>query len=394
MPSEVARRGTHYTYDLRGNLVGVTDAAGNQTTITYDGLGRKTQVQDPDTGTWTYAYDALGRLTRQTDAVGNQLTFTYDLLGRLTRQQGTPPGGTASTLATHTYDAGGAAAHALGRRTGLTDSSGSTTWTYDQRGRVTGQTQTILGTAYTTQWRYDTLDRPVTLTYPDGEVLTTSYGAHGLPVSAVGTQPYVTGATYSDQLQPLGWTYGNGTTAPVRLLRPAVRAGPDGTIPPPPAAAGTALQFDGQDDYVTAPSIALERRSFSVAGWVYRDPAATGDRVWFAARENDGTRRHLHVEVEPDGQVVLGFWGDDLYSPRRRGDRGRLAPPGGDLRPGQRHVPHLCQRGVGGPGAPRAVRRGAPHHPAGCPRLARPPGPALGRSARRGGGLHHRVQRH
>ncbi len=204
---------TAYTYDRLGNLTGVTDAAGNQTTISYDGLGRKTQVVDPDTGTWTYGYDALGRLTSQTDAVGNRLTFSYDLIGRLTQQQGTPPGGSASTLATHTYDAGGAAAHALGRRTALTDASGSTTWAYDSRGRVTSQTQTILGATYTTGWRYDSLDRPVGLTYPDGEVVTTAYGAHGLPVSAVGHRPYVTGATYSDQLQPLGWTYGNGTTA-------------------------------------------------------------------------------------------------------------------------------------------------------------------------------------
>lgn len=317
VPSDVARRGTHYTYDLRGNLISVTAAAGHQTTITYDGLGRKTQVQDPDTGTWTYAYDALGRLTRQTDAVGNRLTFAYDLLGRLTEQQGAPPGGPATTLAWHTYDTGGAAAHALGRRTRLTDQSGRTTWTYDQRGRVTGQTQIIIDRAYTTRWTYDPLDRPVTLTYPDSEVLTTSYGAHGLPVSAVGTQPYVTGATYSDQLQPLGWTYGNGTTAHFDYYDQPYEAAPDGKTPPPPAAAGgTALQLDGRDDYVTVPSMALERRSFSVAGWVYRDPAATGDRVWFAARENDGNRKHLRLGVRSDGAVFLDFAGEWRSTPR------------------------------------------------------------------------------
>ena len=317
VPADVARRGTHYTYDLQGNLTGVTDAAGNRTTITYDGLGRKTRVQDPDTGTWSYGYDALGHLLRQTDAVGNQLTFTYDLLGRLTRQQGIPPGGTASTLATHTYDTGGGAAHALGRRTGLTDSSGSTTWAYDQRGRVTGQTQTILGTAYTTGWSYDTLDRPVTLTYPDGEVLTTTYGAHGRPLSAVGTHSYVTGATYSDQRQPLGWTYGNGTTAQFDYYDQPYEHAPDGSTPPaaPTPGPGNALQFDGQNAHLTVPSMALDNRSFSVAGWVYRDPAATGERVWFAARERDSTRRHLHLGVQSDGRVALKYWNDDLQTP-------------------------------------------------------------------------------
>ncbi|MAG35305.1 MAG: hypothetical protein CL878_03525 [Dehalococcoidia bacterium] len=199
---------TTYAYDGLGNLTTVTDDANNQTVISYDGLGRKTQVQDPDTGTWSYAYDGLGQLETQTDAKSQTLTFKYDLAGRLDLQKHG-----STVLADHGYDAGGAGANALGRRTSLTDASGSTTWAYDNRGRVTSQTQTILGTAYTTGWSYDSLDRPVTLTYPDSEVVTTSYGAHGQPVSVVGAQSYVTGATYSDQLQPLGWTYGNSTTA-------------------------------------------------------------------------------------------------------------------------------------------------------------------------------------
>ena len=58
---------TTYTYDRLGNLLTVTDAMGNQTTLQYDTLSRKTQMQDPDLGTWTYQYDLTGNLTRQTD---------------------------------------------------------------------------------------------------------------------------------------------------------------------------------------------------------------------------------------------------------------------------------------------------------------------------------------
>ena len=123
-----------------------------------------------------------------------------------------------------------------------------------------------------------------------------------------------------------GWHFDEGTGAAVTDYSGHGRTGTlvngptwvTGEVAPAraPPAHGTALQFDGREDYVTAPSIALERRSFSVAGWVYRDPDVSGDRVWFAARTSDHTRKHLHVEVEPDGQVVLGFWSDDLHSPR------------------------------------------------------------------------------
>ena len=91
------------------------------------GWDARPRSKTPDTGTWRYGYDALGRLTRQTDAVGNRLTFSYDLAGRLTQQQGAPPD----------------------------------------------------GTAYTTGWSYDSLDRPVTLTYPDGEVSPPDMGRTG-----------------------------------------------------------------------------------------------------------------------------------------------------------------------------------------------------------------------
>ena len=181
---------------------------------------------------------------------------------------------------------------------------------------MTGQTQTILGTAYTTGWSYDQLDRPVTLTYPDGELLTTTYGAHGRPLSAVGAQSYVTGATYSDQLQPLGWAYGNGTTVQFDYYDQPYEGAPDGTTPPatPTPGPGSALQFNGRDERITVPTIALDRRSFSVAGWVYRHADATGERVWFAARERDSTRRRLQLAVTGDGRVALKYWRDDLQT--------------------------------------------------------------------------------
>src|SRR5439155_10072788 len=73
---------TTYQYDVLGNLLTVTDAKGNQSTMAYDSLSRKTSMHDPDMGNWTYAYDAAGNLTQQTDAKTQNIYFRYDVLNR------------------------------------------------------------------------------------------------------------------------------------------------------------------------------------------------------------------------------------------------------------------------------------------------------------------------
>lgn len=60
--------------------------------------------------------------------------------------------------------------------------AGITTYQYDRRGRLITETQAFhdMG-AYTTTLEYDTLDRVVTIGYPDGERLTQTYNLRGLP---------------------------------------------------------------------------------------------------------------------------------------------------------------------------------------------------------------------
>ena len=83
-----------------------------------------------------------------------------------------------------------------------------------------------------------------------------------------------------------------------------------------PPVHGTALQFDGREDYVTVPSLALDRRSFSVASWVYRDPDVSGSRVWFSARSGDDTRQDLRLGVHSNGAVFVDFEDDGRSTPR------------------------------------------------------------------------------
>lgn len=78
------------------------------------------------------------------------------------------PALSSSTTVRYGYDLG---SNAIGRRTHMTDTTGSTVWVYDARGRVTGETKLITGAGtFYTQWAYDAADRLKSTTYPGGQV--------------------------------------------------------------------------------------------------------------------------------------------------------------------------------------------------------------------------------
>jgi YD repeat-containing protein len=145
------------------------------------------RLVDPDLGTWRYAYDALGNLTRQTDARGQRVCLYYDSLNRLTgkhyRSDDACPGN--PTLAvSYSYDAINPYLGQFGRgyRTGMSDASGNTSWTYDTRGRVAEEWRTVTGAgSFWTRWDYTSADLLASLVYPGGsggetgETLTYAY---------------------------------------------------------------------------------------------------------------------------------------------------------------------------------------------------------------------------
>jgi RHS repeat-associated protein/uncharacterized repeat protein (TIGR01451 family) len=209
---------TVYDYDVAGNLVTVTDDAGNLTEIEYDALGRKVEMDDPDMGVWSYEYDAAGNLKVQTDALMREITFDYDALNRLTAKHAE-----GETLATYSYDQG---EWGTGRRTGMADASGSAAWAYDARGRVVTETKTIDGIGtYTTTYGYDAADRAVTMTYPDGEIVTSTYNPQGLAESLAGTSSYVTGASYNAMGQMTWLGLGNDVDVTYQYYLPEERNG-------------------------------------------------------------------------------------------------------------------------------------------------------------------------
>ncbi|MEW5745519.1 MAG: RHS repeat-associated core domain-containing protein [Nitrospirota bacterium] len=195
-----------YEYDVLGNLLKVTDARGNQTTMTYDTLSRKIAMNDPDMGRWTYSYDASGNLISQTDAKNQTITFTYDELNRVTKKH--YEGCTTCTDVIYAYDEP-ISSHSVGRLTTVIDISGTASYDYDSLGRAVKTTKTVDSVDYVTETTYDALGRQTSIRYPDGELIEYLYDEAGNLTNVSG---YVTYADYNAVGQAGTITYANGVT--------------------------------------------------------------------------------------------------------------------------------------------------------------------------------------
>ncbi|HMN00461.1 MAG TPA: RHS repeat-associated core domain-containing protein [Anaerolineales bacterium] len=198
--------GVAFTYDPLGNLLTAT-RGGASTALTYDKAGRKTSMDDADMGTWDYSYDALGNLVTQTDARNCTTSLTYDVLNRVTgKSYSNCP---ATTAVTYTYDVG---TNGKGRRTSMGISGADyTSWTYDERGRVVTEAKQITGGGqFVTSFTYNSADLPVTMTYPDGEVLDYDYNNDMRLTSIAGLADYVQSIAYDSAGRMTQMTRGNG----------------------------------------------------------------------------------------------------------------------------------------------------------------------------------------
>ena len=70
-----------YTYDLLNRVTSETDPLGNTRTFTYDKNSRITAVTDRNGNTTRYELD--GNIVKSTDAAGTESQFTYDSLNNL-----------------------------------------------------------------------------------------------------------------------------------------------------------------------------------------------------------------------------------------------------------------------------------------------------------------------
>ncbi|MCB8960924.1 MAG: hypothetical protein H6651_11460 [Ardenticatenales bacterium] len=221
--SELTFSRTRYTYDLKGQLTQVLDAAGNVTTIEYDQMGRKIQLIDPDMGTWQYGYDAAGNLSWQRDSLGQTINFNYDTLHRLTARLAG-----STVLASYGYDDQSGGNAGLGRRTSMTAyapaGNNSATFHYDIHGQMLTEQRTVAGQQYEFRYEYTDGGLPSATYYPGtahtapagwqyGEkVVTDYYWANGQPRALVGDGIYVDEASYNAAGQLTALRLGNNIT--------------------------------------------------------------------------------------------------------------------------------------------------------------------------------------
>ncbi len=191
-----------YTYDALNRLK-ITTRGGSGMTLTYNFGGQKTSMTDPDLGSWNYKYDALGNLKTQIDARGCSLSMSHDDLNRLLNKSSSGTGCGSQVNESFAYNS-------IGLRSSMIDGSGSTAWTYDLRGRQITEKKTITGTAYNTYWTYNSGDQVVSMTYPDGEVVTTAYNNLMQPNSLIGDNTYEANAAYDSAGRMISRTLGNG----------------------------------------------------------------------------------------------------------------------------------------------------------------------------------------
>ncbi|MNW41259.1 tRNA3(Ser)-specific nuclease WapA precursor [compost metagenome] len=148
------------TYDLEGNVVSVTDGNTQQTFYQHDALGRMVAVTDPEQRITKYKYSLAGDLIKveypdntyvekEYNEAGNLIrqineerlvkTYYYDSRGNLTKaldhaNQFTEYQYNNDNLLTGILAPGVQVSYkydSIGHRTGMTDSTGNTTYTYD-----------------------------------------------------------------------------------------------------------------------------------------------------------------------------------------------------------------------------------------------------------------------
>jgi len=140
--------------------------------------------KNPETGVISYTYDLNGNVVQKTSPKPNQTNsattstnFCYDLANRVTSKvynaTACPP---TSPVATYTYDQG---TNGIGRRTGMTDTAGSATWTYDSVGRIVFRGKVTANVTKTTSYIYNQDGSVKTITYPSARTVNYTYGGAG-----------------------------------------------------------------------------------------------------------------------------------------------------------------------------------------------------------------------
>ncbi|WP_369964025.1 RHS repeat-associated core domain-containing protein [Leifsonia sp. EB34] len=207
-PTKVQKPSTDATttvYNDDGTINTVTDAATHNTSYLYDAQARVTSSTNRDSKTTAYTYDGMGRLKTTTKPNNDVITQTWDNAGQLT---GISYSGTSTPAVTYTYDGDG-------RRTSMTDGTGTSTYSYDSFGETTSVTT---GSGVTTGYSYDAAGNTTGITYPTtGSQVTRHFNTLEQLDSITDPANAATTFGYNADGVPTTIGYGNGNTSTVAV---------------------------------------------------------------------------------------------------------------------------------------------------------------------------------
>jgi RHS repeat-associated protein len=146
--------------------------------------------------------DALSRIRRQPmpDSRGILTAYAYDAEKRLLSKTYSDSTPTVTYYYDQTSYNGLTITNGKGHRTGMSDGSGQTAWSYNTVGQVVAERRTIGTVTKATSYAYNTDATLQSIVYPGGRYVGYSYDLVGEPTGlAEGTNQYVGGATYGPQ---------------------------------------------------------------------------------------------------------------------------------------------------------------------------------------------------
>jgi len=216
-PSEM--EATTFEYDGIGRLTGVVDAAGNRKTQTYDLADRLLSVDDPNAGTTRFEYDAASNVIEREDARGAVTRTAYDAANRqLARWDDDDADATRIEWiwdvagdcdlgdCTNTSNRVAGVNYPLGVGSDSV-SLGGDRYGYDNRGRRIYEARTLDDVTFESENEYDNVNRLVSTTYPDGQVIDRTYDAAGRLLAVPGV---VDSVEWDDRSKLAGYTLANG----------------------------------------------------------------------------------------------------------------------------------------------------------------------------------------
>jgi RHS repeat-associated protein len=196
---------TRYRYDGRDNLVRITDADGNVTSLAHDFVSRRTAIVRGDRA-WRYAYDRNGNLLTEVSpkpAAADPALFTtsyrFDDLDRKTAERfadvrdPTRPGGKAPATIRYVYDEG---PNGVGRLRQVVLPFGQIGYGYDARGLVTSEQRSFALSGIATasdsqrvQRTYNALGQLTRSVWDDGQQWRIGYDGRGLAANVQWLDP-------------------------------------------------------------------------------------------------------------------------------------------------------------------------------------------------------------